>query len=60
MVHGIDTTVSVVVSVASTVEILQQCWEQCPCPVSRAVRLLQPGFFESICSYTALQFRPST
>ena len=48
MVHGIDTTVIVVdVSIASTVEILQQYWEQCPSPLPRAVWLLQPGFFES-------------
>ena len=36
--------------------VMQQCWEHGPSPLPRAVWLLQPGFFESICSYTALQY----
>ena len=49
MVQGIDSTVIVDVSIASTVEIMQQCWEQCPSPLPRAVWLLQPGFFVFVC-----------
>ena len=37
MVHGIDTTVIVDVSTASTEEIMQRYWEQCPSPLPRAV-----------------------